>query len=315
MAYIDRDDALALIIEQRGPQIIGMATETSVAMQTFRRINMGTSIYKMALLDAFPDAQWLVPSSGGDPDVVKKPTTTMAWATQDLVAEEAACIVVIPENVIDDASVDLWGEIQRRCAEAVARLIDQTVFFGTAPVGSVPTSFPVGGIVGGATAAGNVATPAADDTVALSFSQAMALVEADGYDPTDAYADRALRAGLRDLTDNTGRPLYASNLQDGVRTDSIYGVGLHYTSLGSWDKTKAQAVVGDPTMAVIGLRQDLTAKQLTEATVNGYNLAEQDMVALRVKIRLGFVVLSPKAPGQGATPYPFAVVAPAPVGP
>ena len=34
------------------------------------------------------------------------------------------------------------------------------------------------------------------------------------------------------------------------------------------------------------------------------------MLALRVKIRLGFLVLQPKAPGMPAGAFPFAVLAP-----
>jgi hypothetical protein len=62
---------------------------------------------------------------------------------------------------------------------------------------------------------------------------------------------------------------------------------------------------------VIVMRQQLTAKQLDQATLTGLgNLAEKDMLALRVKTRLGFGVLAPKGLGQSATPYPFAVLAP-----
>jgi len=315
MAYVSRDDALALIVEQRSSEILSQAATTSVAMSTFRTVPMGSNQLKMNVLETFPQAQWLTAVAPADVDIVKKPTTTMSWDFKELYAEEAACIVAIPENVIDDASVPLWPEIESRVSEAVARLIDQTIFFGTAPAGSVPATFPTAGIVGEATAKGHIYTQAAGEDVAEGWNQAMAMVEADGFDVSQSYAARGLRTGLRGLRDANGTPMYATNLSGGTTTDSVYGVPINYVTNGSWDPTKAQAVLGDASMGVIGLRQRLTAKRLTEATVNGYNLAEQDMVALRVKTRLGFAVLVPKGLGQSATPYPFAVLAPAPTVP
>ena len=310
MAYISRDDALSLIVEQRSSEIIAQAATTSVAMATFRTVPMGTNQLKLNLLESFPQAQWLTATAPADPDIVTKPTTTMAWEFRDMYAEEAACIVAIPENVIDDASVNLWPEIESRVAESVARLIDQTVFFGTAPAGSVPGTFPIGGIVGEATAAGKVHAQGATEDLAEAWNQTMALVEEDGFDVSQAYTSRALRTGLRGMRDENGAPLYVADFRGSAQINTVYGVPLNYVTNGSWDPTDAQAIMGDASLAVIGLRQRLVAKRLTEATVNGYNLAEQDMVALRVKTRLGFAVLVPKGLGQSANPYPFAVLGP-----
>lgn len=311
MAYVSRADALAFIVEQRSPQIIQLATERSVALSSFRTIPVGTSTYRMSLLDAFPQAQWLTATAPADVDIVEKPQTEMAWKTQDILVEEAAAIVPIPENVLDDAEVDLWAEVEARTAESVAALIDQTFFFGTAPVGAVPASFPVGGIVGRATAAGNVHPQGATEDLAEAWNQTMALVEADGYDTGRAYSDRGIKAPLRGMRDANGVPIYAANFQGTTSVDSVYGVPISYVTNGTWDRTKAQAVIGDPSLAVIIMRQQLTAKQLDQATLTGLgNLAEKDMLALRVKTRLGFGVLAPKGLGQSGTPYPFAVLGP-----
>ena len=309
--YIGRDDALAFIVEQRSPEIIQQAAQSSVALQTFRTVNVGTSQLKVSMLDAFPQAQWLTAVAPADVDIAVKPVTEMSWKTKDIYVEEAATIVVIPENVLDDSEVNLWTEVQARASEAIARLIDQTVFFGTAPAGSVPASFPVGGLVGEAIAANHDYTPpATGEDIAESWNQAMALVEADGFDVNQAYASRGIRGQLRGLRDSNGTPLYVTNLSGGGPTDSIYGVPLNYVVNGSWDNTKAQAVMGDASMAVIAMRQRLTPKKLDQATVGDINLPQQDAVALRLKMRLGFGVLVPKGISQSATPYPFSVLTP-----
>jgi HK97 family phage major capsid protein len=311
--YIGKDDALVFIVEQRSPEIIAQAAQQSVALNTFRTINVGTRQLKVSLLDAFPTAQWLTAVPPADVDIAEKPVTEMAWAAQDIYVEEAATIVVIPENVLDDAEVNLWTEVQTRAAEAVARLIDQTIFFGTAPTGSVPASFPTGGIHGRAVAANHEyvwGTNSATEDIAEAWNQAMALVEEDGFDVSQSYGSRGIKPMLRGLRDSNGQPLYVTSLSAGAATDSVYGVPIHYVVNGTWDPAKALAIMGDASMGVIAMRQKLTPKKLDQAIVGDINLPLQDALALRLKIRLGFGVLVPKGQGQSATPYPFSVLGP-----
>lgn len=312
--YVSREDALAFIVEQRSPEILQMATQQSVAMNTFNKRPVASSQAKLSMLDTFPSAQWLVATPPADVDVVKKPTTEMSWTTVDMYIEEAATIVVIPENVLDDSEVNLWAEVQARCAEQIAVLIDDTTLFGAAPNATpIPATFPVGGIVGQAIAKGHSyqwGTDNVDEDMAAAWSSTMALVEADGYDVSQAYSDRGIRPYFRNLRDNNGNLMYATSLQNGASVDAVWGVPVNYVNSGIWDRTAALAVMGDAQWAVLGMRQQLTAKKLDQATIGDINLAEQDALGLRLKIRLGFIVLAPKGLGQSATPYPFAVLVP-----
>lgn len=312
--YISRGEAVPFIVEQRSPEILQMAAETSVAMNTFNKRPVASSQAKLSMLDSFPSAKWLTATPPADVDIAVKPTTEMAWKTVDMYIEEAATIVLIPENVLDDAEVNLWAEVKTRCAEAIARLIDQTVFFGTAPDSSaVPATFPAGGIVGQAKAKGHEyvwGTNDAAEDLAEAWNQTMSLVEADGYDVNQAYSDRGIRPYFRGLRDKNGSLLYATSMVGSAPVDSVYGVRVNYVTSGIWDKTEAVSVMGDAQWAVLGIRQQLTSKNLDQATIDGVNLAEQDMLGLRLKIRLGFIVLAPKGQGQTATPFPFAVLSP-----
>jgi HK97 family phage major capsid protein len=315
-SYISRGDAVPFIVEQRSPEILQMAAHSSTAMNTFNKRPVASSQAKLSMLDSFPNAKWLTATPPADVDIAVKPTTEMAWKTVDMYIEEAATIVLIPENVLDDSEVNLWAEVKTRCAEAIARLIDQTCFFGTAPDASaVPSTFPAGGIVGRAIANNHRyvwGTNDADEDLAEAWNQTMALVEADGFDVSAGYSDRGIRPYFRGLRDKNGSLLYASTMVGNAPVESVYGVPVNYVVSGIWDKTKAVSVLGDPSWAVLGIRQQLTSKTLDQATVDGVNLAEQDMLGLRLKIRLGFIVLAPKGLGQTATPYPFAVLAPKP---
>jgi hypothetical protein len=59
----------------------------------------------------------------------------------------------------------------------------------------------------------------------------------------------------------------------------------------------------------IGVRQDITVKLLTEATVGSMNLAERDMVALRFKARYAYVLGTAATP-MGTAKVPVGAVTP-----
>ena len=61
----------------------------------------------------------------------------------------------------------------------------------------------------------------------------------------------------------------------------------------------AEYLVGDFSQLVIGVRQDMTYKVLTEGVITDaggliiYNLPQQDMIALRLVFRAGYAVANP----------------------
>ena len=85
---------------------------------------------------------------------------------------------------------------------------------------------------------------------------------------------------------------------------------------GAFDPAKALLLVGDFSQAVYGIRRDITWKIATEATIHNssgaviYNLFQNDMVALRMTMRMGWVLPNPKNMINSTTQFPFAVLVP-----
>lgn len=307
MADITRADALSLLARQDINEIIKGATSTSAAIGSFRTIRMSAGTARMPVLSALPTAGWVGESATAASGV--KPTTKVTWGNKELIAEELAVIVPVHENVLADSNFNVWNEIRPLVVEEFGRLLDLAVFFGI----NKPTTWTDPALIPGAIAAGNsyAAGSGTQADLAEDINEAFALVEDDGFDVNAAYTGRFLRAKLRGLRDKNGDPIYLNELRSDGATPSIYGQNLSYVTNGAWDRDVATALVGDSSKAILGIREDVQVKLLTEATVGGINLAERDMVALRFKFRVGYAVATPLARDQGENPFPFAVVTPA----
>ena len=302
---IDRSGASALIPEAVSNILLKDLENTSAAMTLFRRVPMGTKVNRLPILAALPSAYWV------DGDTGLKGTTGANWSNKYLTAEELAAIVPIPEALLDDTSYDIWGAIRPLLADAIARKLDDAVFFGN----SKPASFPTAIIPDAVSRSHKVVrgTNAANKGgVAQDISDAFALVEADGFTVSGIAANTRYKGLLRSARDNNGVKLME------VNPGSAYGVTIQYPMEGLWPTglSKPEMVVGDYSHGILGVRQDITYKILTEATLYDdtgqvlYALAQQDMVALRVVARFGFQVDNTinYANTNEATRYPWAFV-------
>lgn len=303
MADITKADALALLAKQDINEIIKPELSGSAALASFRTMRMTAGTASQPVLDALPTAGWVTESATAAGGV--KPTSKVSWKDKKLVAEEMAVIVPVHENTLADSKFDLWGEIRPLVSQEFGRILDSAVFFGT----NKPATWTDPALVPGAIAAGNAVAEGTGVDLAEDFNEAFAFVEDDEFDVNSAFTGRFLRRELRGLRDADNAPIYLDALRSDGNTASIYGQDLHYVGNRGWDRTAAIALVGDSTKVVLGIREDVQVKLLTEATVGGINLAERDMVALRFKFRVAFATAFSTAGGE-QTDYPFAVITP-----
>ncbi|MBQ4017419.1 MAG: phage major capsid protein [Oscillospiraceae bacterium] len=86
----------------------------------------------------------------------------------------------------------------------------------------------------------------------------------------------------------------------GAAQYDLDGIHLDFPMNGAWDDSEALMIAGDFSQLVYSIRQDVTYKVLTEATIVDpttrevvYSLAQQDMVALRAVMRMGWEIPNP----------------------
>jgi HK97 family phage major capsid protein len=309
---ISRSDAAALIPEDVASDVIKRLPLASAALSLFRHVTMARAQQRMPVMAALPVAYFV----NGDTGL--KQTSEAGWGNQYLNAEEVACIVPVPETVLDDTAFDIWGEVQPFMAEAIGRVLDAAVFFGTNKPATWPTA-----IVPAATTAGNTETEGTNDAttggVAGDISDLFGKVEAQGYDVNGIVANRVYKGKLRNARSTTGEQLTTPEAGTEVQPagTSVYGVTVNYPLRGLWPTVGAgvpEMIVGDFTQGIIAIRQDLTYKILDQAVIQDasgaiqFNLAQQDMVAMRVVARFAWQVAQTPEPENVAGAYPFGVM-------
>ena len=273
-SLIDRTGAESLIPVQEANEIIqGTITQSAVLSRGRKLANMTSKQYKVPVLDMLPIAYFVNGDTG------QKKTSKMAWDKKFIVAEEIAVIVPIPEAVLDDSEYDIWAEVKPRITEAFGKVIDGAILFDA----EKPSTWR-DGLVATATKAGTVVTLNTQDDLfdkIMAEDGVIAKVEDCGYFVNGHMADISMRAKLRSTS-------YA-----------LDGSPINFPNNGAFDKSKALMISGDFSQLVYSIRQDITFKLFTEGVVQNtdgsiaYNLMQNDMVALRAVMRLGWEIPNP----------------------
>jgi HK97 family phage major capsid protein len=309
MPIINRERAEALIQEQLVNTIFQDSPKESVFMGLARKLpNMTSKQTRIPVLDVLPMAYWVNGDTG------YKQTSQQAWDNVYLTAAELAVIVPIPEAVLDDASFDIMGEVQPRIVEAIGQRVDSAIIFGE----NRPSEWQ-NDIITLARQAGNNVPPGSTAMFDLIMGEngVLAKIEDDGYMSTGALASMGMRSKLRGLKGTDGSPIFMTSMQ-GATQYALDGSPMYFPTNGSFNKAIAQLIVGDFSQAVYAIRQDITVKLLDQGVIQDpdtkaivYNLAQQDMVALRVVFRMGWALPNPATRmDENRVSCPFAYIEP-----
>ena len=316
-SLVSRTDLASLIPTDVSDEILAHVPGRSVVMQLARRLpNLTVNQRTMPVVSALPTAYFVTADTG------KKQTTEMTWADKYIYAEELAAIVPIPEAVLDDSSYDVWGQIRPMLEEAFAIAIDNAVLWGTNIPANWTTALGAAGVEALCLAdSQEISIAAYTDLYEAILGETGAgaaglfgLVEEDGFMVTGSIAHLTMKRILRNVRATGGEPIFTNSMQ-GSNSYMLDGTPILFPTTGVASATYLM-ITGQWDQLVYAMRQDITYKILTEAVIQDgtgaiiYNLAQQDMVALRAVMRLGFALPNPinRVQETEASRCPFATL-------
>jgi len=307
-----------LIPEDVQRSIVQSVEEKSAAMRLMPHVKMKRAQQRIPVMSQLPLAYWITGASLDARDIGIKQTTSVAWDNVYLNAEEIAVIVPVSKNLLSDMDYDFWAQVRPKVTEAFGIALDEAIFFGV----NAPTTFP-SSIVAGALAAGNEVVAGTSVVDYLDdVNNAMALVEADGFNVSGFWARTQVKAKLRGLRDTTKGLLYYPDTAPtgSANTGTLYGEPVIFSKAGlSGFVTGASnysMILGDWEESMLAIREDIDMEMFDTGVITDaanaiiYNLLQQDMVALRVTARFAWAVPNPINRQQSvkANRYPFATI-------
>jgi capsid protein len=261
-------------------EFFGAIRTKSVVLQLGNVQRMSAGQESLPVVSFLPVAGFTSVRYGG-----RKPATKIEWSAEAVIPREIACTFAIPRAWVDDAGFDVWGQARPLAADAIARVLDAAVLFGT----NAPTEFPTGGLAG---------TPLTGADALEAIDAGMAAVEASGLLPNGIASGTAIGSALRAEYRSIGA------LPSEAPTPSIYGLPVATTPI--WEADEGDGLIGDWTKLLIGIREDVTYDTSEEAVLQDAagviiaNAFQENLVAMRVYMRVGVAVGTPiKVDGTG----------------
>ena len=288
-----KDNLTGFVPTPTAAEIIKDVTRGSSVLRLSKVQPMESETLKIPVMVSGPGAYWV-----GETERIQ--TSTAQWIFPELAAKKIGVIVPVTKEKLKDTTIDVFATVQPYIAEAFYKAIDAACLFGT----NSPFAKNIYDV---AKAAGAVVAEGTNEKLDLDISDVMALVETAGHDANGFAAGYDLKNSLRKLRDGNGNQLYVP----GVDEETLYSQPIEFSRNGAWDKTKARAIAADWKYSIVGIRDQIQYEVLKEATLQSVtmgdnkplSLAENDMVAIKATMRIGFLpvkedafaILAPKA--------------------
>ena len=285
MAEFMKDELEGFVPKEQAAEIIKKVARGSSVMRLSKLENMTSETKKFPVMTSGAGAYWV-----GEGERIK--TSGATWIFPEVKAKKLAVIIPVTKEKLEDTTIDVFTELQDSIAEAFYQAFDKAAIFGqNSPFAT--------SILGGIDSVGAEVTDNASVNLDLSASDVMAKVEDAGYEVDGWAASIGLKNRLRKLRDSSGAPIYI----DGTDQTELYNQPIEFVRNGAWDKDKALAIAGEWKYSIVGVRDGISYEILKEATLQGtldadgkpLSLAEQDMVAIKATMRIGYLCVKPEA--------------------
>lgn len=246
---------------------------------------MTSETKKFSVMTDGPGAYWV-----GEAERIQ--TSVASWIFPVMEAKKLAVIIPTTKEKLNDTTINVFGEMRPAIAEAFYQAIDAACLFGTnSPFAK--NIFGVADTVGNKIALGTAAS------LDLDVSDLMALIEDAGQDVNGFAAHYGIKNSLRKLRDGNGNALFVP----GVNQNELYNNPIEFVRTPAWDKEQAELIAGNWNYSLVGIREGIEYEILTEATLQTVtmadgkplSLAEQDMIAIKATMRLGFLPIKDEA--------------------
>lgn len=289
-AYL-KDELSGFIPEEISSDIIKDVARGSSIIRLSKAEEMKTDEKKVPVMTSGAGAYWV-----GEGERIK--TSGATWIYPKLTAKKLAVIIPVTKEKLEDTTINVFSELKESISEAFYKTIDSACIFGT----NSPFETSLFGKI---SASGN--TIPATEKIDIDVSDLMSNVEENGFDVNGFTATIGLKGTLRKLRDNNGASLFI----EGTNQKEFYSQPIEFVRNGAWDKEKAIIIGGEWKYSLFGLKQGIEFEILKEATLQNtldsdgkpISLAEQDMVAIKATMRVGYLCVKENA---------FAAVIPSP---
>lgn len=280
-----KDNLVGFVPTQEAAGIMKDVARGSSILRLSKVEPMTSDKKKFSVMTDGPGAYWV-----GEAERIQ--TSTATWIFPVMGAKKLAVIIPVTKEKLNDTTINVFGELRPAIAEAFYKAIDAACLFGT----SSPFAKNIFGV---ANDAGNEIALGTAASLDLDVSDLMALIEDAGLDVNGFTAHYGIKNSLRKLRDTNGNALFVP----GVNQNEFYNNPIEFVRTGAWDKAKAELIAGNWAYSLVGIREGIEYEILKEATLQSVtmgdgkplSLAENDMVAIKATMRLGFLPIKDEA--------------------
>lgn len=280
-----KDNLTGFVPVEQATEIMKDVARGSSILRLSKVESMESDTKKIPVMTDGPGAYWV-----GESERIQ--TSVATWIFPEMNAKKLAVIIPVTKEKLNDTTIDVFEELKPAIAEAFYTAIDAACLFGT----NSPFAKNIFDVINDT---GNTIEVGTNAKLDLDISDVMALVEDAGFDVNGFAAHYGIKNSLRKLRDENGAPLFAA----GTNQTELYNNPIEFVRNGAWDKTKAELIAANWNYALVGIRQGIEYEILREATLQSVtmgdgeplSLSENDMIAIKATMRIGFLPIKDEA--------------------